>query len=56
MPAAMENSPLKAPSDPPNGSDPDAGNHMPAHVAGSGVLDRLVETAADFRNTGQRLR
>lgn len=48
MPAAMENSPLKAPSDPPNASDPDAGNHMPAHVAGSGVLDRLVETAQDY--------
>ncbi len=49
----MTETPGKAPPKPPEGPDPHAGADdgaidLPAHVAGSGVLDRLVDTARDY--------
>jgi integrase len=51
----MEETHGKPPSVPPNGAYPQAGDQAggqtiapPAHVAGSRVLDRLVETARDY--------
>jgi integrase len=54
----MTEIPEKSPSDPPERPDPHAGDDsadmerdtiaLPSHVAGSGTLDRLVETARDY--------
>ena len=52
---AMTETHRKSPIDPPQHSDPnergqsdDAAIALPSHLAGSGVLDRLVETARDY--------
>ncbi|TAG19931.1 MAG: integrase [Rhodobacterales bacterium] len=54
----MLETPQKAPIDPPERSDPSERNEsvapedgalaLPSHIAGSGALDRLVETARDY--------
>jgi len=54
----MEETPQKSPSDQPDRPDPNEGDQrvergkeaiaLPSHVAGSGTLDRLVETARDY--------
>lgn len=54
----MTETPEKSPSEPPERSDPREGDGsadplrgaitLPSHVAGSGTLDRLVETARDY--------
>jgi integrase len=58
MLSGMENTPAKSPSEPPDDPDPHEGDEsailqdstpaLPSHVAGSGALDRLVETAQDY--------
>jgi integrase len=58
MHSGMEETPGKSPSDTPNGPDArerdqsvgpgDGVIALPSHVAGSGALDRLVETARDY--------
>ena len=54
----MTETPEKSPSDTPDGPDPREGDEsvapedgalaLPSHIAGSGTLDRLVETARDY--------
>ena len=54
----MTEPPDKSPSEPTNRPDPDEGDEsvapetgaiaLPSHLAGSGMLDRLVETARDY--------
>jgi integrase len=48
----MQETPEKSPSKPPERPDPHEGDEssaaLPVHVAGSGTLDRLVETARDY--------
>ena len=46
-------SPTKSPSEPPNRREPPQGDAsaapvLPVHLAGSGALDRLVETARGY--------
>jgi hypothetical protein len=54
----VEKLPAKSPADPPDGPDPRKGDErvstdnsaitLPTQFAGSGTLDRLVETARDY--------
>jgi integrase len=55
MLSGMQKTPAKSPSEPPNRPDPHEADEsaaqplaLPAHLAGSGALDRLVETARDY--------
>jgi integrase len=55
MLSSMQKTPEKSPSEPPTPSDSTEGDEsaaqplaLPSHLAGSGALDRLVETARDY--------
>ena len=58
MLSSLSETPEKSPSEPPDGVDPHEGDEspvsdgsalaLPSHIAGSGAMERLVETARDY--------